>query len=279
MNVKHPANWQGVFVSSSLRIVSQPRDDIPLLDNFAIYSYYERTFVHILYLRILCSLIAASCARYKEFIMNHGQRPVIIAVVVVLALIIGGISFLRASATEGDLTVSGTIEATEIHIQSQLGGTITRVFVSKGDVVRVGQKLLSLHSGVNLNVGGMSETLTSPINGVILDRTVEQGETAAPGSALIVLADLNTMTLTVYVPENRYGQVRLGQIYPVRVDSFPDETFTGRVSHIASQAEFTPRNVQTVEGRETTVFAITLDLEAPDGKLKPGMPADVTFGQ
>jgi HlyD family secretion protein len=132
---------------------------------------------------------------------------------------------------------------------------------------------------VNLALGGMNETLTSPIDGVVLDRTIEAGEVATPGSPLVVLADLNTLTVTVYVPENRYGHVALDQTYAVRVDSFPNETFKGRVSHIANQAEFTPRNVQTVTGRETTVFAITLDLEPSGGRLKPGMPADVIFGQ
>jgi HlyD family secretion protein len=210
--------------------------------------------------------------------MNHRPpRPVIIAVIVIAILIVGGIVFLRASAANDALTVSGTIEATEIRIPSQLGGTVIRVFVNKGDLIQTGEKLVSVHSGVNLSLGGMNETLTSPINGVVLDRTIEQGEIAMPGVPLVVLADLNTMTLTVYVPENRYGQVQLGQDYPVRVDSFPGEVFTGRVSHIASRAEYTPRNVQTVEGRETTVFAITLDLVASGGKLKPGMPADVTF--
>jgi HlyD family secretion protein len=65
----------------------------------------------------------------------------------------------------------------------------------------------------------------------------------------------------------------------VTVDSFPGETFTATVTYISSQAEFTPRNVQTVEGRKNTVFAVKLKLEDTSGKLKPGMPADVTFGQ
>lgn len=212
--------------------------------------------------------------------MSRNRRGlIIIGVIVVAALIYGVYSVMQANAAAGAFTVSGTIEATEIHLPSQLGGTVTKVYVDKGDVVQSGEKLLSIHSGVNLAMGGMNETLSSPIDGVVLDRTIESGEVAVPGSPLIVLADLNTLTVTVYLPENRYGQVTLGQTYPVHVDSFPNETFTGRVSHIANQAEFTPRNVQTVDGRETTVFAITLDLDKAGGRLKPGMPADVTFGQ
>jgi hypothetical protein len=62
-------------------------------------------------------------------------------------------------------------------------------------------------------------------------------------------------------------------------DSFPGETFTATIIHIADQAEFTPRNVQTIEGRTSTVFAIKLQVQDPGRKLKPGMPADVVFGK
>jgi hypothetical protein len=83
--------------------------------------------------------------------------------------------------------------------------------------------------------------------------------------------------LTVYLPEDSYGKVKLGQAAQVAVDSYAGVTFSASVVRIADQAEFTPRNVQTVEGRRTTVYAIKLDVPNPDGKLKPGMPADVTF--
>ncbi len=119
--------------------------------------------------------------------------------------------------------------------------------------------------------------VTAPADGVILARNVEAGEVVNPGSVLLSIGKLSDLTLTVYVPEDRYGEVSLGQEVTVSVDSFPGESFTAVVVHIADQAEFTPRNVQTVEGRKTTVFAIKLRLDDPEGKLKPGMPADVTF--
>jgi len=93
----------------------------------------------------------------------------------------------------------------------------------------------------------------------------------------LTMADLTNLTITVYVPEDRYGQISLGQTAEVRVDSFPGLTFTATVVHIADQAEFTPRNVQTVEGRSSTFYAIKLQVSDPDGKLKIGMPADVVF--
>ena len=120
-------------------------------------------------------------------------------------------------------------------------------------------------------------TVYAPIDGVILTRNVEPGEFVQPGAAAFAMADLNNITITVYVPEDRYGQIKLGQQATVTVDSFPGETFTGEVIHIADQAEFTPRNVQTVEGRSATVYAIKLKVSDSEGKLKIGMPADVEF--
>lgn len=117
----------------------------------------------------------------------------------------------------------------------------------------------------------------APMDGQILTRNVEPGEFVQPGAVAFAVADLNNITITVYVPEDRYGQISLGQQAEVTVDSFPGETFTAEVIHIADQAEFTPRNVQTVEGRSSTVYAIKLKVTDSEGKLKIGMPADVEF--
>jgi HlyD family secretion protein len=120
-------------------------------------------------------------------------------------------------------------------------------------------------------------TVSAPMDGVILSRDVEPGEFVQPGAVALTMADLSGITITVYIPEDRYGNIHLGQAAGVSVDSFPNETFTASVIYISDQAEFTPRNVQTVEGRSSTVFAIKLKVEDPKGKLKIGMPADVVF--
>jgi multidrug resistance efflux pump len=122
-------------------------------------------------------------------------------------------------------------------------------------------------------------TLSSVIDSVVLQRTIDPGEIALPGTPLFILADLDDLTITVYVAEDRYGEIMLGQTAWVEVDSFPGKAFPALVVHIADQAEYTPRNVQTQEGRRTTVFAVDLNIENPEGKLKPGMPADVSFDQ
>lgn len=122
-------------------------------------------------------------------------------------------------------------------------------------------------------------TVYSPASGTILTRNIEPGEFVQLGATVFTLANLDSLTITVYVPEDRYGEISLGQQAEVNVDSFPNDTFSAQVTYIADTAEYTPRNVQTVEGRSATVYAIKLKVEDPSGKLKPGMPADVTFIQ
>jgi HlyD family secretion protein len=130
-----------------------------------------------------------------------------------------------------------------------------------------------------LNVQMNKLMISSPLPGMVLSRNIEPGEVIQPGASALTLGGLDHLTITVYIPEDRYGEVQLGDQAQVNVDSFPGITFTGTITRIADQAEFTPRNVQTVEGRSSTVFAIQLAVEDPGGLLKPGMPADVTFIQ
>ena len=120
-------------------------------------------------------------------------------------------------------------------------------------------------------------TVNAPMSGVVLTRNVEPGEFVQPGATTLTLGNINEMTITVYIPENHYGEISLGQSATLTVDSFPDVIFDATVIQIADKAEFTPRNVQTVEGRSSTVFAIKLSVQDPDGMLKIGMPADVVF--
>jgi multidrug resistance efflux pump len=121
--------------------------------------------------------------------------------------------------------------------------------------------------------------LAAPADGVVLTLLGQPGEFVAPGSLLLVLGETGEKTIIVYIPEDLYGRISLGQEAQVAVDSFPGEQFRARVMRIADQAEFTPRNVQTAQGRKNTVFAVKLGLDDPQSKLKPGMPADVVFDQ
>lgn len=120
-------------------------------------------------------------------------------------------------------------------------------------------------------------TLTAPMDGIVTSRSAQVGETATAGMPLLTLANLDVVTLVIYVPTTRVGQVRLGHEVEVKVDSFPGRVFVGEVSNIAGEAEFTPRNVQTQEERVNLVYAVKVRIPNPDHELKPGLPADATI--
>ena len=120
-------------------------------------------------------------------------------------------------------------------------------------------------------------TVTSLVNGMVMTRNAEPGSVVNAGAVLLTVGRTDELSITVYVPEDRIGEVLLGQTANVSVDSFPGVVFKGVVTYISDQAEFTPRNVETVSGRKNTVFAVKLSLSDITGKLKPGMPADVIF--
>ena len=206
------------------------------------------------------------------------RRILPVFVIIILGLSAAAYYVEHNSAGSRSLTYSGTIEATLIHLSSNVGGTVKNVYVQEGNSIQAGDILMDLFAGAKSSQATSSnEKIVSPIDGKVLEVLFQPGETANPGANLVVVSNLDALTLTVYVPEDRYGVILLGQGYPVTVDSFPGRSFNGTVAYISDQAEFTPRNVQTTDSRKATVFAIKLDLDPSGGLLKPGMPADVHF--
>ncbi len=122
-------------------------------------------------------------------------------------------------------------------------------------------------------------TLTAPRDGYIVDRLLAEGEIAAPLAPILVLADLSKVTVTVYVPEKLYGQIRLGDSVTVTVDGLPGQTFPGTIAYLSPRAEFTPAGIQTPDERARLVYAVEIRLDNPDLALKPGMIADVWLDQ
>jgi len=120
-------------------------------------------------------------------------------------------------------------------------------------------------------------TVKAPIDGVILARNLEVGQLVAAGGIVMTIGQVTQLDLTVYIPEDRYGQVTVGQRVEIKADSFPGETFAGSVTWISDTAEYTPRNVQTADSRASTVYAVRISVPNDDSRLKPGMPVDVTF--
>lgn len=118
-------------------------------------------------------------------------------------------------------------------------------------------------------------TISAPIDGVVTTRMTDLGEVVSAGSPLLTLVDLDHLYLRVFVPEAEIGKVRLGLPAMIYTDAFPGKPFPATVRYISSRAEFTPREVQTVEERVKLVYAVKLYLDAnPDHRLTPGLPAD-----
>ncbi|MCG8650991.1 MAG: efflux RND transporter periplasmic adaptor subunit [Pirellulales bacterium] len=118
-------------------------------------------------------------------------------------------------------------------------------------------------------------TITAPAAGTIVSRFVDRGEVVNAGTPLLDLVDLDRLYLQVYVPEPLIGRIRLGLPAKVYTDAYPDQPFDATVRYIASEAEFTPREVQTKDERVKLVYAVRLYFnENPDHRLTPGLPAD-----
>ena len=117
----------------------------------------------------------------------------------------------------------------------------------------------------------------APANGVVTEKLVEEGELAAPGTGLYVITDLDTVKLTIYVPETELGNIRLGEKARISIDSRPGAVFPGTVTWISPVAEFTPRDIQTKDERVKLVYAVRIEISNPDGVFKPGMPADAAL--
>lgn len=116
--------------------------------------------------------------------------------------------------------------------------------------------------------------LSCPLTGIVLSEHVEPGEYVAPGTPVVTVGNLEDVWLRAYINETDLGKVKHGQEVSVTTDTYPGKVYQGRISFIASEAEFTPKNVQTEKERVKLVYRIKIDVANPDMELKPGMPAD-----
>lgn len=141
--------------------------------------------------------------------------------------------------------------------------------------VAVSQLQLSRASLRTAEVKLKDSVMYAPLNGVVLRKNIEEGETVGAGTMVITIGDLGNPWVKVYVKEDELGTVKLGQKADVVVDSFPNKRYEGIVTYISSDAEFTPKNVQTKEERVKLVFGVKVSVKNQNNELKPGMPADV----
>ena len=117
----------------------------------------------------------------------------------------------------------------------------------------------------------------SPLTGVVLSENIEAGEYAVPGTPIVTIGDLVNAWVRGYVSETDLGRVKVGQKARVTSDTYPGKVYSGVVSFIASQAEFTPKSVQTEKERVKLVYRVKVDIQNPGMELKPGMPVDAAI--
>jgi HlyD family secretion protein len=116
-------------------------------------------------------------------------------------------------------------------------------------------------------------TVTAPLDGIILEKSAEIGEVVAAGTTIATLGNINKPWLRGYIREQDHGRVKLGMKVRITTDSYPDKVYDGRLSYIASEAEFTPKQIQTPEERVKLVYRIKIEAENPQQELKLNMPA------
>lgn len=151
--------------------------------------------------------------------------------------------------------------------------------VARTDVALASANVVAARARVALDRVMLGYTvLEAPFSGVLAVREAELGELAGPGVAIFTLDDLDHVWLRAYVNEPDLGRIRLGEPAEITTDAYPDRRFPGRIGFISSQAEFTPKTVQTHAQRITLVYRIRIDVDNPSHALLPGMPADASIG-
>ena len=145
----------------------------------------------------------------------------------------------------------------------------------KEDIEDARAQMDQARASVKLNETQLSyTTLYSPISGVVLVKSGEIGEVVNPGTSILTMADIENVWLKAYIAETDLSEVKWGQEVVVTTDLRPKKEYRGRISFISSQAEFTPKQIQTEKERVTLVYRVKVDISNKNHELKPGMPAD-----
>jgi HlyD family secretion protein len=229
----------------------------------------------------------------------------------VVLLVVGSVIFFKVKNGR-DFRYSGTIEATETDLSARISGVITGYGAREGDAVKKDAEIAALDcDDLRLAAGIASEdfrradelykggslskenydrlkykrddsalkvrwcSVRSPVAGRVLYTYREKGELVAPGTKLATVADLSEVWAYIYVPHDLLAGLKPGMELKGFLPEAGDKVFPGRVSVIYSEAEFTPKNVQTRKERTRLVFAVKVGFPNPDETLKPGMTIEV----
>jgi HlyD family secretion protein len=154
-------------------------------------------------------------------------------------------------------------------------GNLTRIDAAEQDIEVATAQINSISASLNQASIQLAYTqLKSPIDGIITSRNIEPGETVNSGREVLAVSDLSRVDLKIFVDETEIGKVKPGQKADVKVDTFPDKTYTGTISFISPEGEFTPKIIQTKKERVKLVYLVKVSIANPNFELKSGMPAD-----
>ena len=182
---------------------------------------------------------------------------------------------ISKEALDNAQTARDVARAQSTQVEEQLrqvrnGPTRERIDQARAQLAQAEAALRA--TGVVLN----NLTLTAPFDGLVTVRHREPGEIVAAGSPVLTLINPQVRWVRIYIKEDRVGAVHLGDRAAISSDTYPGKSYPGEIAYIASEAEFTPKNVQTTEERVKLVYAVKVRiLQDPAYELKPGLPADV----
>ncbi|NOX64414.1 MAG: HlyD family efflux transporter periplasmic adaptor subunit [Chlorobi bacterium] len=143
------------------------------------------------------------------------------------------------------------------------------------DIEKAKANVLKAKSSIGLIQKNINDCyLTAPLDGQIVGRFIEIGESVSFMSSMFKITNLNKANLVIYVTEKELASVKYGQEAEITIDAFDNKSFNGKVVFISPEAEFTPKNIQTKDERTKLVFAVKIDIDNSEHFLKPGMPAD-----
>lgn len=157
----------------------------------------------------------------------------------------------------------------------QAKNNLKKVDVNEKEVEAARARIRAAEASLKLAETQLEFTrIRAPFKGIITGRHIEPGEVVSPGREVLSLTDLSLVDLKIFVPETEIGKVKPGRRVDVKVDTFPDKIFNGKVSLISSEGEFTPKVIQTHKERVKLVYMVEVSIPNPLLELKPGMPAD-----
>ncbi|MFC1821526.1 efflux RND transporter periplasmic adaptor subunit [Thermodesulfobacteriota bacterium] len=171
-------------------------------------------------------------------------------------------------------TARSRLKESEVALK-QARNNLKKIEITEKEMDVAGSRVAAAEAGLELARIQLDYTvLKAPFAGIIVSRNIEPGEVVSPGREVISLSDLFKIDLKIFVDETEIGKVKPGQKVEVRIDTFPDKKYWGRVSFISPQGEFTPKIIQTHKERVKLVYLVKVSIPNPELELKPGIPAD-----